>query len=315
MQQAHTMELKRIRHALALAEEMSFVRAADRVHLSQPAFSRSIQALEDELGMTLFDRSKQGLAITAVGQEFLARARQLAREASNLERDMAFTRSGEIGQLCFGIGPLPAASLGGRLVRQLRQGRPQLRVAMQVNNYRHLQDHLQREEIEFFIADTHEIAADQSISISPLTREQGILVCRPGHPLLARSRTRLREVQACGFASLTMPAKLRKQLQLLSGLSPEQPLPILFECDDTGLLKQIACSEDLVLMISQGAVAREIDDGTLCPLQIEDMPPIFAEVGIVQLRNRTLSPAARLAIGILQAQVASASAADSVLIS
>jgi hypothetical protein len=45
------------------------------------------------------------------------------------------------------------------------------------------------------------------------------------------------------------------------------------------------------------------------------MPPIFAEVGIVQLRNRTLSPAARLAIGILQAQVASASAADSVLIS
>jgi hypothetical protein len=51
-------------------------------------------------------------------------------------------------------------------------------------------------------------------------------------------------------------------------------------------------------------VAQEIANGTLCPLQIEDMPVMFAEVGIVQLRHRTLSPAARLAISTLQAQLA-----------
>jgi DNA-binding transcriptional LysR family regulator len=298
------MELKRIRHALALAEEMSFVRAAKRVHLSQPAFSRSIQALEDELGMRLFDRSKQGLAITAIGVEFLARARQLAREASNLQRDMALTRSGEIGQVRFGMGPLPAASLGGRLVRQLREGRVHLRVAMQVNNYRYLLDYLLREEIEFFIADIREIAADPTISIAPLTREHGILVCRPGHPLLSLPRQSLGALRAYGFASLTLPVEIRNQLRRVAGLSGDEPLPVLFECDDIGLLKQMTCSEDLVLMISQGAVAQEIANGTLCPLQIEDMPVMFAEVGIVQLRHRTLSPAARLAISTLQAQLA-----------
>lgn len=304
MHGTHGMDLKRIRHALALAEEMNFIRAAEKVHLSQPALSRSIQALERELGMTLFDRSKQGLAITAIGVEFLARARQLAQEARSLERDMALTRSGELGQIRFGIGPLPAASLGGRLVHQLRQGRAQLRIAMQVNNYRHLLEYLHREEIEFFIADTHEIASDQAISITPLTREHGPFVCRAGHPLLALAPQPLRALQAYGLASMTLPADIRTRFRHAAGLSPAEPLPVLFECDDVNLLKQVACSEDLILVISHAAVAAEIASGVLCPLPVLDMPAMFAEVGIVQLRDRTLSPAARLVIDILQAQVA-----------
>ncbi len=83
------MDLKRLRHVLALAKEMNFIRAAEKVHLSQPAFSRSIQALESELGLLLFDRSKQGMALTVVGKEFVARAKRLVHEAKSLERDMA----------------------------------------------------------------------------------------------------------------------------------------------------------------------------------------------------------------------------------
>lgn len=298
------MELKRIRHALALAEEMNFIRAAEKVHLSQPALSRSIQALEQELGMTLFDRSKQGLAITPIGVEFLARARQLAREATNLERDMALTRSGEIGQLRFGAGPLPAASMASPLLHQLRLERPRLRVALQVNNSHNLLDCLRNEEIEFFIAETRAIPTDAEISITPLTREIGPFVCRAGHPLLALAERSLQSLFAYGFASMTIPANLSSAILQAAGIPADQSLPILFECDDIGLLKQVVMMEDLVMLISQAAVIKEISSGELVPLPVAGLPEIYAEVGIVQLRGRTLSPAAQLAIHTLQAQLA-----------
>jgi DNA-binding transcriptional LysR family regulator len=57
----HEVNSRRLFHVVALAEEGSFARAASGVHLSQPALSRSIQALEDELGMKLFDRAARGL--------------------------------------------------------------------------------------------------------------------------------------------------------------------------------------------------------------------------------------------------------------
>ncbi len=305
MHETHELDLKRIRHALTLAEEMNFIRAAEKVHLSQPAFSRSIQTLERELGMTLFDRSKQGLAITPIGVEFLARARHLAREASNLERDMALTRSGEIGQLRFGAGPLPAASMASTLLHQLRQDRPKLRVSLQVNNSRNLLDYLRNEEIEFFIAETRAITTDAEISITPLTREIGPFVCRAGHPLLTLAERSLQDLLPYGFASMTIPASLSSAMLQAAGIPADQPLPILFECDDIGLLKQVVMMEDLVMLISQAAVMKEITSGELVPLPVAGLPEIYAEVGIVQLRGRTLSPAAQLAIATLQAQLGS----------
>lgn len=294
------MDLKRIRHALALAQEMNFIRAAEKVHLSQPAFSRSIQALEDELGLALFDRSKQGLAITAIGNQFLARARRLAHEARSLERDMDLTRRGEIGQVSFGAGPLPAASMAAQLMQRVRQGRPQFRVSLLVNNSRHLLNYLLNEEIEFFIADTNGIPASSDVSVTPLTREQGPFVCRAGHPLLTKANLRLQDLLPYGFAALKMPkattAILARALGLASGVEP----PLMVECDDISVLTKVVRNENLILLVSYTAVAADIAVGNLCPLLVDDIPPLIADVGIVQLSGRTLSPAAQLVIATLR---------------
>ena len=71
------MDLKRLRYAIGLADELNFARAAEKLHLSQPALSRSIQTLEEELGMLLFDRDNRNVAVTTAGAVFLDRARQL----------------------------------------------------------------------------------------------------------------------------------------------------------------------------------------------------------------------------------------------
>lgn len=291
------MDLKRLRHALELARQMNFVRAAEKVHLSQPAFSRSIQALETELGVTLFDRGTRRLAVTAVGAQFLERAKRLDAEARNLQRDMLLTASGELGHVAFGIGPVTAAAVASPLLLRVRQGRPGLRLALVVNNWQYLLGNLRAEDIEFFIADTHDFQADADIAITPLLRLYGGFACRPGHPMLTRKRRTLRDLLPYGFASVKLPPTLGASL---AGLVGGEHLPIAVECDNLSVLTQVVRAEDLIMIIALPAIAGEIEAGLLQPLPVDDLPSLYTDQGIVELAGRTLSPAARLIIAQLK---------------
>src|SRR4051812_32324002 len=85
--------------------------ASERVHLSQPAFSRSIQAAEEELGMQLFDRSGAQVACTPAGAFVIERAGRVLLESRRLERDVHLFSAGKIGEVSFGAGPMATAAL------------------------------------------------------------------------------------------------------------------------------------------------------------------------------------------------------------
>jgi DNA-binding transcriptional LysR family regulator len=69
------MKLRHLEYFVAAAEELNFTHAADRLHVSQPPFSKQIQDLEGELGVSLFQRERKGVALTAAGKTFLIDAR------------------------------------------------------------------------------------------------------------------------------------------------------------------------------------------------------------------------------------------------
>lgn len=130
------MDLRQLRYFLALHEHRSFVRAADAMGITQPAFSRSIQGLEHELGCVLVDRASKDLRPTPEGQVVLQHALALVRGASNLTHEINQMTKLDAGELRFGCGPALAARLVPDALLQFMQRYPRIRARFEVNNWR-----------------------------------------------------------------------------------------------------------------------------------------------------------------------------------
>src|SRR4051794_2841836 len=101
------MELRHLRHFVAVAEELHFRRAAERLHITQPAVSEQVRKLEVELGVQLLDRTQRGVSLTAAGTEMLVEARRVLRQADVATR--AARNAGQHGLGRLRVGYLPDA--------------------------------------------------------------------------------------------------------------------------------------------------------------------------------------------------------------
>src|SRR3954469_7802178 len=97
------MELRRLRYFVAVAEELHFRRAAERLHLAQPALSQQVRKLEQELGVELLHRTKRGVALPSVGAVFLDEARRLLRHADETARVARNAHAGSGARLRLGL--------------------------------------------------------------------------------------------------------------------------------------------------------------------------------------------------------------------
>ena len=120
-------DLTPIQHALALAQTRNFARAAEVVHITQPALSRSIAALERELGVRLFDRLTTGVELTAFGKLLIERGTQLIGDVALIKREIDLLGGLRTGALAVGAGPYTSESLVGRVAARLlgEASRPQ----------------------------------------------------------------------------------------------------------------------------------------------------------------------------------------------
>ena len=92
------MELRHLRYFVSLAEDLSFTRAAQRLHIVQPALSQQIRELEDELGGELFHRNKRMVELSAAGRAFLPQARRILEDAENAAAQARRVLKGEAGR-------------------------------------------------------------------------------------------------------------------------------------------------------------------------------------------------------------------------
>src|SRR6516164_1525944 len=123
------MELRHMRYFVAVAEERNFTRAAARLHLAQPSLSRQIRDLEQELGVSLLNRNKGGITLTAAGNEYLAQARKLLADSTTAMRVTQAAGRSEGRHLVIGaVEPPLASGLLATILKEFSLAHPDVRV-------------------------------------------------------------------------------------------------------------------------------------------------------------------------------------------
>ncbi|MEC7760954.1 MAG: LysR family transcriptional regulator [Pseudomonadota bacterium] len=124
------MDLRQIRHFIAVAEELHFGRAAERLSMTQPPLSMSIRNLEESLGVTLFNRTRKSVALTQAGAIWLVHARRLFADAEALPSIARRAATGEIGTLRLAFVSIASFTLLPDLVCRYREAFPDIRVEL-----------------------------------------------------------------------------------------------------------------------------------------------------------------------------------------
>ena len=163
------MDSQKLKHLLAIVEHGTFSDAARAVHLTQPALSRSIRSLEDELKAQLFDRGARRARLTVFGELVAERARRIRLEMTQLQRDMELLRGAQEGQLNVGFAPGPAALLLTPFLIHMAQHHPRVKVRTEVSATQTLLESLHHESIDAIVGDGYILrAASNDVEFEPL---------------------------------------------------------------------------------------------------------------------------------------------------
>lgn len=272
------IDLRNLRHLVALARRLSYVRAAEDLGITQPTLTRSIQALERQLQVKLFDRDRGQVSLTPPGKQFAERAAILLADAEALEASAKASGRGESGRIRFGLAPMPAGALLPRVMADRLMRSPDVINEVVVRDVEALWAMLVSGEIEFFISpnpplnELSQVRAEV-LGIFPLS-----LIVRAGHPLLESDKGGPYPVLRSSWTGVSLPEDMAPHML-------GQPNVI----EDFGALASLTAGTDSIWLASAFAVADQIEARTLVELF---RAPLNVEVVAYSLRRRTRSPLA-----------------------
>jgi DNA-binding transcriptional LysR family regulator len=175
------MELRHLRYFVAIAEERSITRAAERLWIAQPGLSTQVRRLEAELGIQLLNRHPRGVELTPAGEVFLERARAALAAAEAARSTGAYLEAGLVGTVRLGIATEAPAGLAPSLLAAFGQDRPAVEVTVVESYSGTLMRDLRDGRLDAVIAPAASGSAE--VRSSPVGSEPWVVLAGPGHRL------------------------------------------------------------------------------------------------------------------------------------
>jgi DNA-binding transcriptional LysR family regulator len=301
-----SLEVRQMRHVLALAEHGSFARAAMVAGLSQSALSRSIQSVEREVGGQLFVRTARGVEPTDSGHVLIARIRQIVQLTEDLDRDLVGERVLQSGHVHVGGGPFPAQSVLADALARFVADYPRIIVRVMMRDWDELLRRLRAREIEFFVGEFSTFNSENDVEIEALPPHSTFILARSGHPLAGRGPLGLADGFAYPYASLTrIPPRALEPIRAAQRRSPDAAAALrvfpALEFNSLDAVRKIVLGSDALMVAPPACVAEELAAGRLVALGSE--PYLTVRYGIVSLKAQPLSAAgARFREYVLEAE-------------
>ncbi|HYC14926.1 MAG TPA: LysR family transcriptional regulator, partial [Stellaceae bacterium] len=228
------METRALRYFQAVAERGSYSRAAEFLRISQPAVSRQIAKLEQELRTALFRRHGHGVTLTESGRILLERSQLALRQLDQTRAEIQGGKGGPSGVISFALPPAAGYFLAPALVARFTAEFPNvfLRIIGGFSGY--IQEWLARGQVDF--ACLHDPLPQRGFEITPLVEEEVFLVGRPTAAMPRRDHVRIADLPRL---PLILPSRPNASRRLLDGWIAEKgiALNVKLEADDHSIIR------------------------------------------------------------------------------
>lgn len=244
------MELRHLRYFVAVAEEENVTRAASRLHVSQPALSRQIRDLEEELNLELFLRRSRSLRLTEAGRVFLEETRAVLRRLEDAIGSARAVAEGVGGEIHVGFAPSLTVDLLPNALRRFQESQPGARVRLHDLSTQEMVDGLQSEELHVALMIRPSIRASAGIMFKELRRLGICVAVHPSHPLASARKVGLADVakdRLIGYDSTKYPEYTAWLKKLFSKASDRPRIAEEHE-GSTGLVAAVEAGRGVALV-------------------------------------------------------------------
>ena len=265
------MELSQLRTLVHVAELGSLSKAADRMRIAQPALSRQVRMLEDELGIRLFDRHGRGMVVTEQGREVMQHALRALAEIEEMRAGAAQGDAPLKGQVAVGLPPTVADIISVPLVEAFAHAHPQavLRLVSAYTGY--LIDWLHRGEID--LAVLYDPRSARSLRSKPLLVENLFLI---GPPEAGLSVVRAVPFKDLGGRRLLLPSARHGLRSIIERCAVEAgiALDVRVEADSYATLKKLVRHGHGCTILPLASIHDDIEAGHLSAAPLLDPAPV-----------------------------------------
>ena len=282
------MELRQLAYFDAVVRHGSFTKAAQRLHVAQPAVSAQIRRLESELGTTLLARTTRRVALTYAGELFLARARQVLAQVDAARGDLA-----ELSAVLRGRVRIGATQVLGSLdlpsaLASFRRRYPGISLALHTGLIAKLLGMLDAGDVDLILGPIHD-DLPAAYHAHPLVPESLVLVTPPGHPLATGHGMTLAAAGDEPFVCLSAQSRLR---EILTGAAAAEGFTprVEFETYSPASIRDLVSAGLGVALLARSAAEGPGPAIGVCELA---RPPEHPSIGLIRVRGQSLTPAAR----------------------
>jgi DNA-binding transcriptional LysR family regulator len=294
------MTLVQLRHLISLAQTGSFSKSALALFLTQPALSRSIRALETELGQPLFDRIGRHSEVTPFGRDVVERARHLVHAADDLRDSGQHLARGMAGSLRIGLGSGPGAMLMTPLLMHMAKHHPQLHLEISRGRTELLVGSLRERTLDALVLDARSLTPSPDLRTSEIFEMRGAFLCRRGHPL-TRKRGAARvgglsfeQLSQFPLASTPLSDEVARVLVERYGPQAHPQQCVTLRCEELPSLVELTRHTDTVLIAIRAAAP------DLVELSLKPALNATAKFAVVTLTGRSEAPALPIVRGLMQ---------------
>lgn len=278
---------------IALDDYRNIHRAADELHMTQPAASKQIKDLEEMLDVKLFERLPRGMEPTIYGETMIRHARMALTSLALAHDDIVTLKAGLSGQVEVGVIMTPAMALLPRAIARVKEEAPLLRIGVQLDTSNVLLDKLQHGTLDFMIGRIFDTIDTSGLVYEELTEEPACAVVRPGHPLLERQGLTLEDIAPLPWIVPPHGSILRYRFDMMfrrAGLTPPaNVVDTTAMLVITALLQQTESLHVMPLEVAQYHASLNVM--RILPIELPCKMDAF---GIIRRQDHLLAPGADL---------------------